>query len=117
MIFLSLLFVKHFIADFILQTKYQIENKGIYGNRGGLLHAATHAAGTFIVVYFFSYYLWVPIFIGLLDGIIHYHVDWLKVKINEHFYLRPSDKQFWWTFGADQLLHSLTYVFFTWMMS
>lgn len=110
MIFLSLLFIKHFIADFLLQTPYQLSNKGTYLHPGGLLHAGLHGLGTFIVVYFFSYELWVPIFLGMMDAVFHYHIDWVKEKVNDHYYLRPSDKQFWWTLGADQLLHALTYI-------
>ena len=37
---------KHFLCDFVLQTRYQLLNKGIYGHPAGLVHAGTHAIGS-----------------------------------------------------------------------
>lgn len=79
---LLLLFVKHFIADFPLQKwAYQYANKGTYGHPGGLLHAGIHVIGTFAVFMFMFDQLslaavYVAGFLALLDGVIHYHVDW-----------------------------------------
>ena len=42
----ALLETKHLIADFFLQSAYQLTHKGIYGHPGGLLHAAIHACGS-----------------------------------------------------------------------
>ena len=38
--------VKHLLCDFVLQTKFQVANKGFYGRIGGLLHAGCHALFT-----------------------------------------------------------------------
>ena len=46
----ALLLVKHFVCDFVVQTPYQIMNKGRYGHPGGLLHAGIHAAATGLVL-------------------------------------------------------------------
>ena len=35
---LALLMVKHFVCDFVLQNKWQITGKGIYGHPGGIAH-------------------------------------------------------------------------------
>ncbi|MEM8627419.1 MAG: DUF3307 domain-containing protein, partial [Pseudomonadota bacterium] len=42
LIALVVLFLKHMLADFFFQTRYQHQNKGIYGHPGGLLHAGIH---------------------------------------------------------------------------
>src|SRR5271154_2516914 len=107
---LSLLLIKHFICDFLLQTKCQYENKGNYGSFGGLLHASLHAFGTLLVFCFF-----VPFELSLLfafiDGLVHYHVDWTKVYLNKHFNLNPfSGQRYWVLLGFDQFLHQMTYV-------
>ena len=34
--------VKHLICDFVIQTRYQVDNKGFYGRIGGLVHAGWH---------------------------------------------------------------------------
>lgn len=105
---LSLLFIKHFIVDFPLQKPYQYLNKGKYGHPGGILHSSLHAVGTMLVLFMFTPYFFL---LGLLDGVIHYHVDWSKVQLNQKMGWGPTThEQFWWLLGLDQLAHALTYI-------
>jgi len=108
---LVLLFSKHFIVDFPLQTPYQWMNKGTYGHAGGLLHASLHALGTLLVFLFVNASLEGAIILALIDGFIHYHIDWAKMKLNS-YYQWKADKhpQFWTLLGLDQYLHALTYI-------
>ena len=111
---LFLLFgIKHFIVDFLLQKKYQYANKGIYGHPGGLLHALLHGIGTFICLVFFTPEL--AGILAILDAVLHYHIDWAKTNINQHYKWGPTThEQFWWLLGLDQLLHFVTYVLIIW---
>jgi hypothetical protein len=107
---LLVLQVKHFIADFVLQTPYQFLNKGKYGHPGGMVHAGIHALGSMLAFLIItpSAPLGAAIVIG--EFIVHYHIDWLKertVKVNRWVF---PQSEFWWTFGADQALHQATYV-------
>jgi hypothetical protein len=108
------LMIKHFICDFPLQTRYQCCNKGIYGHPGGIIHALIHALGTVIV------FIWpvglVAVVCGLIDGIIHYHIDWWKMAINAKYNLQPENKWFWNFLGIDQLLHFFTYYGLVWLI-
>ena len=110
---LSFLFIKHFVVDFPLQKPYQYLNKGTYGHFGGILHSSLHGLGTALVFWFVA-----PlscIWLGLMDALIHYHIDWAKVKINKQCGWGPTThEEFWWLLGADQLLHALTYL---WLVS
>lgn len=45
LLILSLLFVKHFIFDFLWQTPSEVANKGTYGNLKGLAHSLKHTFG------------------------------------------------------------------------
>lgn len=101
-IVITLFTIKHFIADFPLQPSYQWMNKGKYGHPGGLLHAAIHAAFTLVILWWFD----MPLWLAAIDGVIHYHVDWLKMQLP----WKPDNKYFWWALGVDQMLHYLTYV-------
>ena len=109
-IFLLLaLFTKHFIIDFPLQTKYQWSNKGTYGHPGGILHAGLHGLGTFLC------FVWIAlptaIIAGLIDMLLHYHIDWVKMNLNRIKKWAPTTHEpFSWLLGADQYLHALTYI-------
>ena len=106
---LGLLFVKHFIVDFVLQTSYQLQNKGIYGHPGGILHAGIHGLGTWMCLTLFVVSPY-ALFFGVVDAFIHYHIDWAKVKISTKYAWNSNQPEFWFFFGLDQLLHSVTYV-------
>lgn len=107
---LFLLFtIKHFVIDFLLQYKYQWSNKGTYGHPGGLLHAGLHGIGTALCLFMFPWDI--LLFMAGFDAVIHYHIDWAKMNINARMGWTPTThEQFWWLLGADQLLHSLTYI-------
>jgi hypothetical protein len=104
-------FLKHFICDFPLQPAYQYKNKGTYGHLGGIVHAGIHAIGTFIVLLAFIPFGHGTIAImALIDGLVHYHIDWAKMNVNSYCKLTPTNSEFFWhLLGLDQLLHYLTY--------
>ncbi len=107
-IMLALFGIKHFICDFWLQFPYMLEEKGIYGARGGRHHALMHTVGTFLVLAVcISSIEWAVVF-AFADGLAHYHIDWAKTNIARG--LKPSDKRFWFWLGLDQTLHYLTYI-------
>ncbi len=112
---IAYLLIKHWVADFLLQTKAQRHQKGTYGALGGITHALTHIALT------------APVFliltgiggrtIALLlaaEFIIHYHIDWAKETLVRVKGWTVRDAAFWWTIGFDQMLHGLTYVAIVW---
>jgi len=114
---LILLQFKHFICDFPLQKPYQYLNKGIYGHGGGILHASIHCIGTFLAIFISAFFLERDVFIAQvfflagIDFVIHYHIDWAKVKINKRYGWKcDNSEKFWYLLGFDQLLHQLTYI-------
>jgi hypothetical protein len=101
---------KHFVADFILQRRYQFMNKGTYGHPGGILHAGIHGLGTLLVLVFFLS-LQASVLIMLCEMVIHYHIDWAKVRWNKRLNLDPKEgNEYWFLFGFDQYLHHMTYI-------
>ncbi|HAJ71001.1 MAG TPA: DUF3307 domain-containing protein, partial [Methylophilaceae bacterium] len=47
---------------------------------------------------------------ALIDFIVHYHIDWLKLNINKKFNFRADNSNgFWILLGLDQLAHHITY--------
>jgi len=109
LILVTLLFAKHFVIDFPLQTKFQWSNKGTYLHPGGLLHAALHGIGTWLCFYWYAPYA--TLYLAWIDAVIHYHVDWAKMNLNARLGYGPTThEQFWWLLGLDQFLHALTYI-------
>ena len=104
---ISLLALKHFLFDFPWQTQSEVANKGRYGNAKGLLHSYKHALGTLLVLSPFTPLFWT---LAVVDGLIHYHIDWVKMNYGEQ---DPTKPRFWRDFGLDQLAHTLTYLALT----
>ena len=102
--------LKHFICDFVLQTAYLYRNKGIYGHRAGIIHAGLHALGSLPAILMLTSAMPLVAGIVIAEFLVHYHVDWLKLFIDKHRHLDASQGIYWAIFGADQLIHQLTYV-------
>lgn len=104
---LLLLFVKHYVVDFVLQTDAMVKGKGIYGNKDGIMHSVQHAVGTLIACIFTvaNPFYWVVL--TTFDFITHYHIDWVKMNYGNRDISNPK---FWNHLGLDQLAHQCCYL-------
>lgn len=105
--FLLLLFAKHYIIDFVLQTDAMVKGKGIYGNRDGILHSLQHAIGTLLVAVFTLANPIMWFVVAIFDFVAHYHIDWLKMNYGCR---DITQKAFWNHLGLDQLAHQCCYL-------
>lgn len=111
-----LLFSKHFIFDFPLQFPYHYLNKGTYFHPGGVFHALNHGAGTAACLVLVLDTPLTALTLGLLDMLLHYHIDWAKMNLNKRLGYGPTtSEKFWWLLGLDQYLHALTYIGIIWI--
>jgi hypothetical protein len=101
---LELLFIKHFIADFVIQDNETAIAKRRYRF---LSHSFHHAVLTFWILFFFTTPN-VAFLLATLDFIAHHHIDYIKSRLSEK--ITPADRKYWIYLGADQLLHYLTYL-------
>jgi hypothetical protein len=107
MILLTLLFIKHYLVDFVFQTDAEVRSKAIYGDALGMRHSAEHGMLTFWILIMITLNVGVALLLGAIDFILHYHIDWAKMN----FGCRDiSNKLFWNHLGLDQLAHALTYI-------
>lgn len=104
---LSLLFVKHFLADFVWQTNKMLKDKGHLGRLGGLQHAGLHGVLTYVILMHFLG-IQACVMLAMVDCVLHYGIDLAKVRASVR--LTPQDNAFWIWFGLDQLAHALTYL-------
>lgn len=111
---LSLLFIKHALADFFLQRSFMFYDKHIYGAQGGIVHALIHATLSWLVLFLIISDLGTVTLLALADGVIHYHIDYLKSSWNFRTGAKHTENRFWYAFGLDQLAHHLTYIGMVW---
>lgn len=104
--------IKHFIADFPLQTKYQYLHKHDLNHPGGYVHAFIHGVGTIFVLGQTTTLLGNDLaIIATAEMIIHFFIDWSKMNINIKMNWKSDNSEyFWWLLGFDQFLHYLTYI-------
>jgi len=127
--------IKHCVCDWLLQSNhpYQFKNKGRYGHPGGILHAGIAALGSLVailvwvgfiipsrsaalcvVLMLMSSKVWIVL---LAELFFHYHVDWLKVKLNHWLKLDMNkDADYWHLVGIDQMIHGLSYIAMIWFL-
>lgn len=101
--------VKHFVADYLLQSPWIIAGKGHFDRPGGYVHAAVHVLGTAPALLYIG--LDASIVALLLAGefLVHFLVDHVKAVLARARPQSPNSARFWAWHGADQLAHHLTY--------
>lgn len=101
--------IKHWVADYLLQTAKMVREKGHYGRIGGLQHAGVHAICTFFVLLAFGLPVQAALVFAAIEYIVHYHIDFGKETLSRRLGDTPADHRFWVVLGFDQMLHHLTY--------
>ena len=115
---LALLFlfqIKHWYADFKIQTYMQTVKKGVWLDPIGISHTVDHIWTTLVVLMIFNFFhplnAFVIVFIAIAEGIYHYMIDYTKVKYGCKDNTKPL---FWNQFGLDQLAHQTSYLAIVW---
>jgi len=117
---LVLLSLKHTLADFVFQTYEMVQGKGQGGFefiRPLASHCLIHVSLTALIllVVVGAKFLWfVP-----LEFLAHFIIDRLKAgqRYFAQFSMIERPRIFWATFGADQFLHQMTYIFLSYYVS
>ncbi len=117
LILIMLLQIKHWYADFKIQTYMQTVKKGVWLDPVGMSHTGDHIWGTLVALLVFN--LFVPInallilIVAFVEGITHYLIDYTKVKYGCKDNTKPL---FWNQFGLDQLAHQTCYVIMAYIL-
>lgn len=117
-LFLLLLFqIKHWYADFKIQTYMQTVKKGVWLDPIGMSHTGDHVWTTLLCLFLFNFFHPIPaltiIVVALLEGLYHYMIDYTKVKYGCKDNTKPL---FWNQFGLDQLAHQTSYLVIAWYL-
>lgn len=112
---LLLLQIKHWYADFKIQTYMQTVKKGVWLDPIGMSHTLDHIWTTLVCLLIFSFFHPLTVLsiitIAALEGIYHYMIDYTKVKYGCKDNTKPL---FWNQFGLDQLAHQTSYLVMVW---
>lgn len=112
LLLLVLLQVKHWYIDFVNQSDKEVKHKGIYLDPVGLKHSLKHGLGTAIVFALVSMPD-IALLVGVLDFVLHYHIDWFKMNYGNRDIRTPD---FWNHLGLDQMAHQLSYILFIYIL-
>jgi hypothetical protein len=115
---LLLLFqIKHWYADFKIQTYMQTVKKGVWLDPVGISHTLDHIWTTMVCLMVFSLFHPVAagtmVLVAVLEGVYHYMIDYTKVKYGCKDNTKPL---FWNQFGLDQLAHQTSYLVMVWYL-
>ena len=99
--------LKHFFADFVLQSGWIALGKDCRDEwfKPLAAHVAIHAGLALVIVLIVAPRLW---WLALVDLAVHFVVDRGKTMLGRWGRWGPDDARYWWLFGFDQLLHQLT---------
>lgn len=128
LILITLFQVKHFIVDFMLQTRLMVHQKDNLRMPGGYIHASQHAVGTVLIGSVVLQMLPASqalttttvalIYLtALYDGVSHYLIDYCKMRHGRRLRLGPEDRRYWAYIGLDQLAHNLVYAHIIYLWS
>jgi hypothetical protein len=99
--------LKHFIADFLLQTNWIARGKerraGWFGPLA--IHVLIHTAFTLVIALVIAPRLW---WLALVDLVIHSCVDRAKSLVLQWGRWDTTRARFWHLLGFDQFLHQVT---------
>jgi hypothetical protein len=117
-LFLLLLFqIKHWYADFKIQTYMQTVKKGVWLDPIGMSHTWDHIKASAVILMIYCLVhpmsIWTLLAIVLLEGVYHYMVDYTKVKYGSKDNTKPL---FWNQFGLDQMAHQISYLVIAWYL-
>lgn len=123
--------IKHFVADYPLQTPYML--KKFLGGRDWIIplacHAGVHALFTLLIA--LAVKPEVAFLVAGIDFTLHFIMDRIKASPNmlgkykaltakDYMSSTPEQKKhntyFWWSLGLDQSVHHLTHYLIIWIL-
>ena len=103
------LIIFHWVADFLLQTDWQANNKST-DNNALLQHTATYSwswaiPGCFYAILNPNYVQWSITFFILATFVLHTITDYFTSRITAKYYKEKKYRAFFRIIGIDQILH------------
>ncbi|UZV41319.1 hypothetical protein vBVpaMR16F_253 [Vibrio phage vB_VpaM_R16F] len=107
---------KHWLCDYPLQTPYMLQK---FKLKGWVLPLACHAGVHSLLTLFVLtsvYFIWettltydTVLLLSIFDFTIHFITDRIKAHPNLGGKYKMDNPKFWWSLGADQMVHHITH--------
>ena len=97
------------LCDLALHRLFPSVNK-FYFDPPAHIHYFHHGLGSFLVGLMFGWPF--GLLIGVIDYFVHWHVDYIKTIIRDHYNMQPTEDRYWVLQTVDQALHFFTYYCF-----
>lgn len=94
----------HWIADFIVQTRWMGNNKST-NQKAMLSHIATYSFTLLILLAPLATTAWLLMGFVLINGVAHYATDSVSSKVTKWCWNNGHDHWFWAAIGLDQFCH------------
>lgn len=106
--FLALL-AFHWVADFVLQTHWQAQNKS-KNNTALMAHVNVYTGCLFAAsaLIFFGKPFWSIVAFVMLNGFLHFWTDYFTSRASSRLYAKQDWHNFFVVVGFDQLIHQFT---------
>ena len=104
--------IKHFLADWKLQSNEMSNGKRLKGWDGVEYlskHSFVHSALTFTILVCAGF-LWLAIVIALIEFVLHFSIDYCKIIVEKRHQIQFKSRKFWMLLTVDQGLHFLCYL-------
>ena len=107
---LACLQLKHFAADYLLQTSWIIAGKGHLDRPGGYAHAGIHAVLSIPALLLAGLELPKVAALCAAEFVLHFAIDHAKALLSMRSGKGPTTAVFWALHGGDQCIHHLSYL-------
>ncbi len=116
MILLLLLLSVHFVADFVLQTDWQAQNKSKNWNALGR-HVSVYSLSFFPIAFYLCGFNPNASLFVVMTFVFHFATDAVTSRINSRLWAEKRVHAFFVGIGADQLIHAWCLAFTAWVVS
>ena len=94
----------HWVADFVVQTSWQAENKWC-SSKALLRHILSYTAVVFVAMFAITFDIQYALAAALFNGFTHFWIDLVTSRINHEALGEKNYHRFFVGVGLDQALH------------
>lgn len=106
--------IKHYIADYPLQSEYMLKKAQKRNWALPLtLHSIVHGMLTLVIIMYVNPSMW---YLSIVDAALHFIMDRVKGDPSIMNRYKVSEKPYWLCLGLDQMFHHVTGIAITYIL-